>query len=274
MTIGDPLTLTVTVEAPPQIKILAIQAEPDRRFFEIRKNDAFKRTQDGFAVTGQKIVFTSFGLGDYVLEPARVDYRDASGQVKTVYGNKVYVTIQSVIGTSTAKDIHDAKGVVSMPRRYVRWLIFSGAALAVFVTAGLLIRRRLKSGKPVALEPGMQTTLEQAAISKLNELFDSALLRQGKYREYFFTFSEILRGYMEKRFLILAVESTTDEIMKALRDKETPAGFLNHARETLEAADLAKFAKWKPDPAEVLQLNQSAKSLIELAAPREARHGI
>ncbi len=79
---------------------------------------------------------------------------------------------------------------------------------------------------------------------------------------------------MEKRFLILAVESTTDEILKALRARETPAGFLQSARETLEAADLAKFAKWKPDPAEVIQLNKNAKTLIELAALREAGHGI
>ncbi len=274
ITFGDPVTLTVTARSLQSVQVVSLEAQPDLNYFEVRKKDSFKRTEDGLKVSGEKIVFTAFGLGDYVLDPAHVDYRDKTGQIKSVSSNKLYLSVLQVKTTSADKDIRGVKDVVSIPRRYKRPLIIGGSALVFFIVSGLLIYRRLKSATPGPLEVFSSVTAEQDALFQLNSLFDSTLIRQGQYREYFFKFSEILRSYLEKRFLILAVESTTDEILDVLRDKETPHGFLNSVRETLEAADLAKFAKWKPDPSEILQLNQKARKLVGMAAPRGSAHGV
>ena len=84
-----------------------------------------------------------------------------------------------------------------------------------------------------------------------------------------------MRTYFEKRYHILAVESTTDEILRLLRGHEMDSGLLKKIAETLESADLAKFAKWKPEPAKIVEINHKSRQIIEEAKPREqAVHGI
>ena len=109
---------------------------------------------------------------------------------------------------------------------------------------------------------------EEEALRNLHALFDSSILRQGKFREYFFSLSEIMRIYFEKRFLIFAAESTTAELTGLLKQKGIARELIEQIRELLEAADLAKFAKWKPEPAEVLRLNQQAEDIVRKASAK------
>ena len=85
-----------------------------------------------------------------------------------------------------------------------------------------------------------------------------------------------MRTYFEKRYLIFAIEATTGEILRLLRQKEVPSGLLTETQEVLEMCDLAKFAKWKPEPLEVLKLNQMTENIIKKAAAKTAvpAHGI
>ena len=112
------------------------------------------------------------------------------------------------------------------------------------------------------------------AFFNLNHLFDSDFLRRGKIKEYYLRLSEILRIYFERRFQILAIESTTYEIIRALRQKSIEPELIRKIAEVLEAADLAKFAKWIPEPSQILLLNQKSKQIVELAKPGEASRGV
>ena len=84
----------------------------------------------------------------------------------------------------------------------------------------------------------------------------------------------LLREYFEKRFHILAVESTTYEILRSLGQTDVDPELRKKIAEVLESADLAKFAKWIPEPGQILQLNQQAKQVVELSRPKEAVNGI
>ena len=108
---------------------------------------------------------------------------------------------------------------------------------------------------------------EDEALLRLNRLFDSDLIARGKLKEYFLEFSEILRRYFERRFEILAVESTTSEIIRDLKAKEVSAALREKIQQVLDTADLVKFAKWRPSALEIQQLNRMAKAIVETVRP-------
>ena len=70
------------------------------------------------------------------------------------------------------------------------------------------------------------------------------------------------------------MESTTYEIIKDLKDKEIDSVLRKKIQTVLEASDLAKFAKWKPEPAEIIALNKQSKQIVEEAAPKEVKSGV
>ena len=267
LTIGERTDYQVTVTHDPSLKILSKVVPPPSDVFEVKEaRDLFEK-QGKQIVEGRHFVLTAYELGEFILDPVKIQYRDSKGAEKTIETNRLYITVRSVDSGKPKTDIRGPKGVLKLSRNW-RWLLW---VLTLLVVGGggwfLGWRRQQKilSGEK-AEEPPLSP--EDEALLRLNRLFDSDLVRQGKMKEYFLEFSEILRRYFERRFDILAVESTTSEILRDLRDKELPQSLREKIREVLEGADWVKFAKWKPTPLEILKMNQQAKALIEEARPK------
>lgn len=266
ITIGDPFEFTLLVRRNPDILLLAPITVPVNRDFEVRKAENIQRKEDGQIVEGRKLTLSAYRLGEFVLDSVTIPAKWPDGTVKNLTTPKLYITVVSVQKGPPASDIRGIKGVIDIPLRFLRryglWIAFT----AILAAAAWLIWRRFR--KPGALTPEVRTVLspEHQAFQDLHTLFDSALLRQGRYRDYFFRMSEIMRGYFEKRYLIFAVEATTSEVLRLLRDKDVNPELLAEIQELLEMSDLAKFAKWKPDAGEITRLNQKAEIIIRKAA--------
>ncbi len=273
ISIGDPLIYTVTVRHDPKVELNGPLTVPIFEPFEIRKVEDIRRTEDGRALEGKRFTLTSFRLGEFVLDAVPVAYHGPDGTGSQA-SPKIYMSVVSVQkkGAPAAQDIRPVKGVVEILFRYMRLILTISFIALVAALAGLLIARQLQA-KPQGYQPRELLTPEEAALQRLHGLFDSTLLRQGKFREYFFSLSEIMRVYFEKRFLIFAVESTTDELIRLLKEKEIDRELVSQIKELLQDVDLAKFAKWKPEPSEVLRMNQQAEGIIKQASKNPAAPG-
>lgn len=274
ITIGDPVEYTVTVRHDPSVEILSEIPPPSADILKIKKIEEFKREESGMKVRGRKFQLTAFRLGEFILGPVQIEYRVGGGPTQKIETNRIYLTVKSVAEGEEKTDIRDIKSVVSIPKKILGWiLLLAGLGL---LPLGFFLYRRLRKGPLAAQSPETVLTAEEEALIRLNQLFESDLLRKGKVKEYYLLLSEILRVYFEKRFGILAVEFTTHEILRSLKHKEIPSALLKKIEEVLEAADLAKFAKWKPEPAQIIQLNQKSRQIVEEAKPtlQEAEHGV
>ena len=271
ITIGDPMTYTVSIKHAPDVQILSSVTPPPEDTFKLKKVEDINRKEGTSLVEGRKYLLTCFRLGEFILDPQEIKYREGGGEVKTIQTDKIYVTVKSVAEGEEKKDIRGIKSVLRLEASLVPWII-TGIILLLFVT-GLVIYRRLKKSKDQPAEPEIKLTLEEQAILELTQLYESDLLRKGKVKEYHLKLSEILKNYFERRFQILAVESTTDEINKMLRQKNIEMKLRNKIAEVLEAADLAKFAKWKPDPQVIKEHFQKSKEIIEEAKPAAVQGG-
>lgn len=267
ITIGDPVTYTVTIAHTPEIKILSQIAPPDEKILRVKKAENIQKKEGNRIYEGKKFTVTAFALGEYVLEPLNIQYLDTDGQTKTLQTDKIYLTVKSVAQGEEKTDIRGIKSVVALPKKFVRWLLI---VFGIFVV-GVLVYLFKKKKLVVPTLPVTVLTTEDQTLQELNQLFDSDLIRRGKVKDYYLKLSEILRGYFEKRFRVPAIEATTDEIERALKEKAVDLPLREAVAEVLEAADLAKFAKWKPEPTQIIQINQKSKQIIEMSRPKEPK---
>lgn len=270
ITIGDPVVYTVQVEHVPEIKILSDIPPPDQDILKVKKTEKINKKEGNRIYEGKKFTVTGYSLGEYVLDPVTIDYLDTDGTRKSIQTDKIYLTVKSVAEGEEKTDIRGIKGVIKIPLKILRWIFIGLGVLLAGVLFYLFKKKRLL----IPIAPETVQTAEEETLSKLNALFDSDLIRRGKVKEYYLRLSEVLRTYFERRFKILANEATTYEIERALKEKEVEIPLRELIAEVLEAADLAKFAKWKPEPMEILQINQKAKQIVEMAKPKEVVGGI
>lgn len=271
LTIGDRVTYTVTVEHAPDIQVISRVPPPDSDVLEVKKIEDINRSEGKKRVTGRKFTLTTFKLGEFVLDPVQVNYRKGTGPEKTLESQKIYLTVKSVAEGEPKEDIRDVKSVVPLTRHIKRLVIVLASLAAALLILFLALKMRKKPGTITTPEPELSP--EEEALRDLRELFDSDLMKRGFVKLYYLKLSEILRVFLERRYGILAVESTTFEIMRAMKGQELPQGLFEKLQHVLASADLAKFAKWVPTPPETTALNKRSEEVVLESAPSATPSG-
>ncbi|HAL82541.1 MAG TPA: hypothetical protein DCO83_10145 [Mucilaginibacter sp.] len=114
---------------------------------------------------------------------------------------------------------------------------------------GLIYYFKRRPKKETVIEiarPGLPPHI--IAVNKLNELRDKKLWQQGEVKQYHSELTDIIRDYLEKRYLVKTHEKTTGEIFAGLSYLDITEENKNELRQILLLADLVKFAKEKPLP--------------------------
>jgi hypothetical protein len=137
------------------------------------------------------------------------------------------------------------------PFKFIPWLwLLAGLLAAAFAARYLYLRyapRAVSAGADLA--PDTRSPYKKASDS-LDELAASGLWEEGKVKEFYSRLTDIFRGYLDGQFGIKAELMTTNRITKELRATGADIKTVIQARELLEKADLAKFAKLKPEAKE------------------------
>lgn len=81
------------------------------------------------------------------------------------------------------------------------------------------------------------------ALKKLGALKKKELWQKGQQKEYHSELTYIVREYLENRYNISALESSTHEILSDLKKVDFDDRFKDNLTEMLSIADLVKFAK-------------------------------
>jgi len=156
--------------------------------------------------------------------------------------------------------LRDIKGPLSLHNQINIFLI-----LGVLILAGLLIllfkflSKRKKEALNIPPRPAHEIAYEQ-----LEQLKAKDLIRQGKLKEYYSEVSDIIRHYLENRFLLKAPEMTTEEFLFYVRDySQLISTHKDLLKEFLLACDLVKFAKYLPSFAETDGIFVCAKKVVD-----------
>ena len=137
------------------------------------------------------------------------------------------------------------------------WILIG---LAVLVLVGLYLYLRTRRTKD-----RKELSPDEIALAELARL--QALMNPAQALNYADQLAEILRRYVEARFLIRSTRQTTREFFLGLtRNSQAVAAIKehqDHLQECLEQCDMAKFAHCVPDRQGMETMEQAVRGFIE-----------
>jgi hypothetical protein len=255
--IGDQINFSVTIDQPSGLKLsIPILRDSLTRKIEILSGpliDTAEIDADKIRIT-EKYIITSFDSGFYMIDPIYAEIAD-SGGVKRFFSDYSILEVARVKLTppDTSARIFDIVAPQRAPLtlgEILPWVLIAFLS-AVVVWLILRLIKKFKKTKKEIIEPAITEPAHVIAFRELEKLRDEKLWQDGEIKKYYTRLTEIIRQYLENRFKVYSLELTTSETLEAL----VRSGFrknesYNKLKSVLTAADLVKFAKYKPEPIE------------------------
>ncbi len=188
---------------------------------------------------------------------------------KTALTNSLELVVLSTPAPTDLNDMAELKNIRLEPvlwTDYLPWIIGVLAVVAIIFLANWWWKRRQKMGSR-SREVAMPAHL--LAQRKLEALSKKHLWQAGQVKSYYAELTFILREYLEKRYHVPALESTTDETLSYLRKTDFPQDLQQPLAETFLQADLVKFAKSTPPEFFHEQALQQAQLLVRTTREEE-----
>ncbi|MDB5151310.1 MAG: hypothetical protein JWR54_61 [Mucilaginibacter sp.] len=263
--IGDQTVLHVTAQIPAKSDISFPQLKDSIGKIKIvrglKPDTAFDRNKPAAETITHNYIITSFDTGVYVIP--ELEFHTKTSTFKT---GTVTLQVRSV-PVDTTKTFYDIKQPFVVPYTFWDWLKDHWILVSIILAAILLviaITYYLKN-RPIGMiikKALPALPVDMIALNKLYELRDKKLWQRNEVKPHYSELSDILREYLEMRYHIKTHEQTTGEIFAGLKDKDMPANGRNSLKQLLTLADLVKFAKEKPLPAENEQIMEDAIDFV------------
>lgn len=260
---GNPMTLHLQVTGG-QPQGVDFSAWDSLVPLENRLTNTDWRAENGHWV--REMTFVVFDSARLELPPIGVRLQSGAALQTNPLTLEVYPT--PIAGNQPA-DIKDIRREQAIWLDY--WPIFAGIGLILLIFLVWLWRR--KSPAPAPESRAVELALDELTFRKLAALREKALWKSGQLKAHYSELTFIAREYLEKRYGIPALESTSDETLRLLARTDFPADFAQPLRDILQWADLAKFAKSSPPDALHEAAIGSVRAMVEATTPLPQRGG-
>ena len=171
------------------------------------------------------------------------------------YTTNSFLLSVSTVEVDTAKGFVDIVAPIDIPMTFWEYVqaYYHYPLIGIAILFALAIIAYLVGKNGIAEETKTSKVMVPAhitAIERLDKLRSEELWQLGKSKEYHIQISDIVREYIEHRYKIPVLESTTDEIKHLLKGVRMEKSIRKEVIESLRLSDLVKFAKATPLPHE------------------------
>lgn len=267
-TVGDRITMTVTVEHAPDARV-AWPDSLDLAPFEVLQAEAAPPAEaDGSARSTATFTLAAFELGELEIPSFDLEVVGPGGETETLSTEGWGVEIVSV-GTDESGEIRDIRGPLSIPMSLLRMLLLAlGPLLLIALLYTVARRLRSRDEEPAPARAALERPAHEIALEALSSLEGSGMLERGEVKEYHIEVSDILRTYVERRYRVDALEMTTREVLLGLERARVDDSFREGLSAFLEQCDMVKFAKVRPGPDQSRQVLELGRRLVQRSVPR------
>jgi hypothetical protein len=275
--IGEQVRVTVAAEHPGGYVIRNVGPSDSLAGLEIVGIDSggAAGAGGGTAAPFRRVYsITAFDSGTYVLPPFIAYYRPGSDTaIRSASSAPVVLSFRGV-DVDTSAEIRAIKPPLGAPLTLAEILPYLGAIAAAALLAWLvyyMLKKRKRGEKFIPGPPARPA--DEIALEALRSIEAEKLWQRGKVKEYHSALSDVLRRYIESRYGVLAMESTSDEILAFAPVSALEPAAVAALREVLTRSDLVKFAKLIPPPDQNERSIAHSVSFVELtrgAAPAAA----
>lgn len=206
------------------------------------KTNRKDKTQDLRA----SMVITSFDEGEYLLPGIPVVIRRPDGKQDTLLFKGSDVLFCTMPVDTATFQIHDIKGQMKYPLTFREVLPWLGLAL-LLAAIGAGIWWFVKEQRRKREEAMQHDPAHIVALRKLDGYRSDKYWAAPKQKAFYSGVTDALREYMCARYGIGAMEMTTAEIFRALKDSDIPDDLKKDLKDLFERSDYVKFAKYVAD---------------------------
>ena len=262
VTVGDVLTLTLTVSHPSDHHVVFPDVPREWGEFEVRKTTHLP-TEIGEAdslVSAMSIEVVLFQPGFHSTPELAVAVRRPDGSVINRPVRPIEVEVASVLasGANELKDIRP-QAEVPFPTTWP-WMFGGLTGAAALILVGIYFWRRMLT--EASVQPQQVFTPLEHALRTLDRIEEQDLPRQGRYLEHYALIADCLRTYLFGQFRIPAPELTTEQSISVLDRRPVPPTNVRDLGEVLGEADLVKFARLAPGLGEARAAVITARRIV------------
>jgi len=259
LTVGDQFELELTVRRHRNTQASQPFMPEPGAFLAIDKKTVTKYAGDT-VVDIHTVKMAAFATGDLKLPPFVVAY-PGEGEVLAAASDSTPVKVTSVL-PEKMEDINDLKPQVQFPNLLPLWILLGLVAAAALAYTGYRLYRRYRR---IRLYGAPITDPWDEARDALNAIPVEDWLSAGQVKRYYYTVSEILKRYLTRRFEFPAIDQTTTEIVRSMKQAKVQEreGF----GDFFQRADMVKYAKYIPPQSDVGAVLETAHGLVKATTP-------
>jgi hypothetical protein len=293
--LSDPIYVRLTVDAEPGVEAeLPFQTgqlgeAALGRFRVVDFTREQKRTDKGHSVEAHTYVLQAQSSGRNRVPPFRLEMQDrragaASGSgaaagsgsgsgaapvhAAEVLTEEIPLEIAPIPVEKVTASMAPARGALTVDpgaRAWWWWAALVGVA-AAWIAIAVTLWKRWRQRQAIA----RRRSAYDEAVTELRLLESSGAPDVDTADAWFVRLSAIVRRYLESRYEIRAPELTTEEFLQvALRGAELTAAHRALLATFLECCDRVKFAAYRPEEKESLDMLAAARSFVEDTRLRE-----
>nr|MBU1328855.1 hypothetical protein [Candidatus Omnitrophota bacterium] len=161
-------------------------------------------------------------------------------------------------------DIRPLKDVVEISGRFPALLVIALILTALVIAAFIYLKKK-KVEEKLSMPPRPAGEIAREALKALKEM---KLSEKGMIKEYYIKLSDIIRAYMENRYVIFAMDRTTWELFQEMKSKKIERLHADRINDFLEDCDMVKFAKYTPSQNEMEEAHKKAEEIVEITTPK------
>ena len=251
--VGKPFTLNLSLKVPYGwfVEWNDFTTDTLSEQLDIIKRSDVERTADADSnvIVKQQLTLMTFDTGQVQVPPIALKYArsfDDPNRLKA-YTDPIdlYSTTIAVDTTLAYKPIVEPIAAPVQMKEVFPWIL--AVLLLALAAFGIWYWRKHRKTKVDAdgnIVRGPVIPPYDKAVGDLETLRQQKLWQSGKVKEYYSSLTDIAREYIEGQFGVNAVEMTTDDILEEIKPLHFSQETYDKLKDTMEVADLVKFAKY------------------------------
>ncbi len=196
----------------------------------------------------QQITISAYDSGYFAIPGFKFFINNDS--TNAFYSQSLFLEVHTVPTDSSitkTKDIKPPFAEAFNWKWYSKYFYWGFSLLVIIILIVLITIYFTKKNKIVVLKSEKpKIPAHIIALQSLEKIKNEQIWKEEKTKEYYSSISDTIRLYIEERFKINALESTTAEIMKAFRSQVVDKESKDKLQQLLMLSDLVKFAKQFP----------------------------